>query len=158
MYCRHRDWVVALSYRFTNDRDLALDVLQDTFLYFMKKFPGFQLTCPLRSFLYPVVKNLSLTALRKARRCQSDGSDLDELELLPATPVVGEAELDELAVVLNCLPREQREVLLLRFVNGLSLNEIADAMEIPLGTVKSRLHIALDRLRQDERTRKFFQE
>ena len=51
----------------------------------------------------------------------------------------------------------QREVLLLRFVDGLSLAEIAEAMDIPLGTVKSRLHNALQTLRQDERTRNFFE-
>jgi RNA polymerase sigma-70 factor (ECF subfamily) len=49
-------------------------------------------------------------------------------------------------------------VLLLRFVDGFSLNEIAEALEIPLGTVKSRLHHALDSLRQDGRTRKFFEQ
>ena len=61
-----------------------------------------------------------------------------------------------LAAVLSGLSEGHREVLLLRFVDGLSLAEIADALELPLGTVKSRLHYALDRLRQDERTREFF--
>ncbi len=51
---------------------------------------------------------------------------------------------------------EQREVLMLRFVDGLSLAEIGEAMDIPLGTVKSRLHNALQTLRQDERTRAYF--
>ena len=48
-------------------------------------------------------------------------------------------------------------MLRLRFVDGLSLAEVAEAMDIPLGTVKSRLHHALQTLRQDERTRKFFE-
>jgi DNA-directed RNA polymerase specialized sigma24 family protein len=39
LYLRHRDWVVALAHRFTGDSELALDVLQETFLYFLKKFP-----------------------------------------------------------------------------------------------------------------------
>jgi len=60
--------------------------------------------------------------------------------------------------VLANLPPAQREVLLLRFVDGLSLQEIADALEIPLGTVKSRLHHALETLRQDERAKQFYQE
>jgi RNA polymerase sigma-70 factor (ECF subfamily) len=59
--------------------------------------------------------------------------------------------------VLAGLSEEHREVLLLRFVDGLSLAEIAQASEIPLGTVKSRLHNALDMLRQDARTKEFFQ-
>src|SRR6185295_13922303 len=68
LYHRHRDWVVNLAFRFTGDRDLALDVLQETFLYFVKKFPGFQLTANLRTFFYPAVRNLSLTARRKTER------------------------------------------------------------------------------------------
>jgi DNA-directed RNA polymerase specialized sigma24 family protein len=44
LYFRYRDWVVGLAFRFTGDRDLALDVLQETFLYFLRKFPGFNLT------------------------------------------------------------------------------------------------------------------
>ena len=40
LYLRYRDWVVNLAFRFTGDRDLALDVLQETFLYFLKNFPG----------------------------------------------------------------------------------------------------------------------
>jgi len=48
-------------------------------------------------------------------------------------------------------------VLLLRFVDGLSLAEVAEAMDIPLGTVKSRLHNSLQTLRADERARNFFE-
>jgi RNA polymerase sigma-70 factor (ECF subfamily) len=64
----------------------------------------------------------------------------------------------ELASVLIVLPDEQREVLLMRFVDDLSLQEIAAALDIPLGTVKSRLHNALQVLRNDRRTRDYFLE
>src|ERR1043165_286425 len=68
LYYRHRDWVVNLAFRFTGDRDLALDVLQETFLYLLRKFPGFILTCQLRRFLYPAVRHLAIAARRKAGR------------------------------------------------------------------------------------------
>jgi RNA polymerase sigma-70 factor (ECF subfamily) len=155
LYWRHRDWVVNLAFRFTADHALALDVLQETFLYFLKKFPGFRLTCQLRSFLYPAVRNLSLAARRKARRLQSEDGELPELEA-PASAPTDNTVRDQLAAVVSALPATQREVLLLRFVDGLSLNEIAEALEIPLGTVKSRLHNTLNALRRDERTKKFF--
>src|SRR5690348_6654700 len=66
LYLRYRDWVAGLAYRFTGDSDTALDVLQETFLYFLKKFPGFRLTANLKTFLYPAVRNLSIAARRKA--------------------------------------------------------------------------------------------
>lgn len=155
LYRRHRDWVVNLAFRFTGDRDLALDVLQEAFLYLLRKTPGFRLTCQFRSFLYPAVKNLSLAARHKAERCQSDGTELTEVE---APSSESSRDTERLAAALNGLSDEHREVLLLRFVDGLNLAEIADAVGIPLGTVKSRLHHALGILRRDERTRRLLEE
>jgi RNA polymerase sigma-70 factor, ECF subfamily len=155
LYFRHRDWVAGLAYRFTGDSDAALDVLQETFLYFLRKFPGFRLTANLKTFLYPAVRNLSIAVRRKAARYQATPAELEQLEHAPAPPIAG-AEAGDLQTLLAALPEEQREVLLLRFVDGLSLAEIAEAMDIPLGTVKSRLHNALQTLRQDERTKAFF--
>jgi RNA polymerase sigma-70 factor (ECF subfamily) len=156
LYFRHRDWVAGLAYRFTGDSDAALDVMQETFLYLLRKFPGFRLTANLKTFLYPAVRHLAIAARHKTARYQATASELEQLEHAAAPPAVG-AETDDLRIVLTALPEEQREVLLLRFVDGLSLAEIAGAMDIPLGTVKSRLHNALETLRQDERTRNFFE-
>ena len=64
----------------------------------------------------------------------------------------------ELAAVLAILPEEQREVLLMRFVDDMSLQEIAVALDIPIGTVKSRLHNSLRTLRNDHRTKDYFLE
>ena len=155
LYLRHRDWVVNLAYRFTQNRDLALDVLQDTFLYFLKKFPGFKLTAKLTTFFYPAVRNLSLTALKKARRYQSDDEISEHLEAPPEVAPV-ENQREQLASVMSELSEEHREVLLLRFVEGMKMGEIAETMGIPTGTVKSRLHNALTMLRKDERTQKYF--
>jgi RNA polymerase sigma-70 factor (ECF subfamily) len=154
LYFRYRDWVIHLAHRFTGDSDAALDVLQETFLYFLKKFPGFRLTANLKTFLYPAVRNLSIAARRKAQRYQATESELEKIENT-ATENTALA-LSELQIVLAGLSEEHRETILLRFVDGLSLAEIADAMGIPLGTVKSRLHIALNTLRDDKRTREFF--
>jgi RNA polymerase sigma-70 factor (ECF subfamily) len=156
LYFRHRDWVVNLACRFTGNEDMALDVMQETFIYLVKKFPGFRLTANLKTFLYPAVKNHSIAACRKSRRYQSGEAEQTLLANLPsaaATP-----ELGDLAVVLANLSEEHREVLLLRFVDGLSLAEIAEASSIPLGTVKSRLHNSLETLRQDPRTKEFFEQ
>lgn len=157
LYHRHRDWVIGLAYRITGDHALALDVLQETFFYFLKKFPGFRLTCQLRSFLYPAVRHLALAARRKADRLQSDDSALLELEAPPNVPS-SEDTGALLAGALRDLADGHREVLLLRFVDGLSLNEISVALELPLGTVKSRLHHALAALRRDPRTKNFFEQ
>jgi RNA polymerase sigma-70 factor (ECF subfamily) len=152
LYHRHKEWVLSLATRFTGDPDQAFDVLQETFLYLFSKFPGFRLTSRLTTFLYPAVKNLSIGARRKSLRFM--GGDAPALDVLAApTPTAP----PELATVLAALPETHREVVLMRFVDGLALDEIATALSIPLGTVKSRLHNALATLRADERVKKYFE-
>ncbi len=156
LYYRYRDWVYNLAWRFTGDRTDALDVLQETFIYLLGKFPGFELKASMTAFLYPAVKHLAINIGRKKRQSQLDEDNSAEI----STPISTESTENryELAAVLNVLPQEQREVLLMRFVDDMSLQEIATALNIPIGTVKSRLYRALEALRQDSRTKDYFLE
>ena len=149
LYYRYRDWVAHLAFRFTGDRELALDVLQETFVYFAKKFPGFRLTAKLTTFLYPAVRNYSIAARRKNERFVSDEVLAERSSETPPQQSLND--------ILAALPEEQREVLLLRFVDGMSMDEIAAAMHIPAGTVKSRLHYAIKTLRESDATKEFFE-
>ncbi|MHC4220485.1 MAG: RNA polymerase sigma factor [Planctomycetota bacterium] len=153
LYRRYRDWVVSLAYRYTRDRELSLDVLQETFLYVLGKFPGFELRAEMKTFLYPTVRHLSVALQSKAtRRPPASGS----LKFEPPPDPGGEERLQGLAEIVGDLPVGQREVLMLRFADGLALADIAEALQIPLGTVKSRLHGAIEALRADERSKKYF--
>jgi len=156
LYRRHRDFVLRVARRFTRDRDLALDALQETFTYLLHKFPpagdGLTLTARLSTLLYPAAKNAAITAVRKARRFAGSGDEA--LESLPADrPPDGEP----IDAALAALSPERREVVTLRFVDDLSLAEIAAALDLPLGTVKSRLHLALKELREDSRIKDLFE-
>ena len=151
---RYRDWVVRLAVRFTGNRDDALDVLQDTFHYVLRKFPGFELSARMTTFLYPVVRNPSIGMGRKKRPALCGDEVLLQAPDREHRPE--DAARVELAAVLSTLSAGHREVVLLRFVDDHSLEEIAAALSIPIGTVKSRLHNALKTLRDDARTRHYF--
>ena len=153
LYRRHRDWVHRVAWRFTGNQQDALDVLQETFIYVLKKLPGLCLTASMTTFLYPVVKHLSLNLRR--RHGVNAGADILLASPDPAVPPAPRAEL---AAALAGLSPEQREVILMRFVDDLALDEIAAALNVPVGTIKSRLHRALETLRQDPRTRDYFLE
>ncbi len=153
LYYRYRKWVYNLAWRFTRSDSDSLDVLQETFTYLLDKFPGFSLKASMTTFLYPVVKHLAMNIVRKNRRFASVEGDLIKIPASEESPVGNRSEL---AAVLNVLPEEQREVLLMRFVDDMDLKEIAAALNIPVGTIKSRLHRALETLRRDGRTRKYF--
>jgi RNA polymerase sigma-70 factor (ECF subfamily) len=138
-YDRYHEWVVALAFRFTAQREDALDVLQETFTYLFRRSRDFELRTQMKTFLYPVVKHLSIARRQSVRRQAPLDPKRD-----PAAPPDRSGEIADL---LAGLSEVQEEVVLLRFVDGLDLQSIADALKVPLGTVKSRLHSALDLLR-----------
>lgn len=139
LYRRHRDWVVSLAFRFCGNHDDALDVLQETFHYLLRKLPGLRLSAKLTTFLYPAVKHRAIDRRRAATR----------MTALPAEEPVGMHGLPlDVREVWATLGPPQREVLELRFLEGFSLDEIAATLRLPVGTVKSRLHYALAALRQ----------
>lgn len=146
LYFRHRDWVMRLAMRFTGHHEDALDVLQETFSYFVRKFPGFELTAALTTFLYPAVRNFSSAARRKRRRSVNDKQHT--LSLIPETELSDSANRDEFTQTLAGLSEAHREILLMRFVDEMTQPEIAAALDVPLGTVKSRLHHAILAIRQ----------
>lgn len=156
IYYRYRNWVHNLAWRFTGRHDETLDVLQETFTYLLTKFPGFRLSASMTTFLYPVVKHLAIAARRKRQRY---GAGDEPLNGLPAKPPANDpvATRAELADVLARLPAGQREVLLMRFVDGMTIEETARALNLPPGTVKSRIHNALQKLRTDPKTKDYFQ-
>lgn len=157
LYERHRDYVLRVAMRFTGNRETTLDVLQETFAYLLRRFPptgtGFELTAKLTTFLYPVAKNFAISAHRQSARLETtDGADPDDLAAAD-DPVP-----DDIDAALAGLSAAHREVLLLRFVDDLSLAEIAAALSVPVGTVKSRIHLAVKQLREDPRIKDLFPE
>src|SRR5690606_16477953 len=122
LYRRHRDYVLRVARRFTRDRELALDALQETFTYLLRKFPpagpGLTLTARLQTLLYPVAKNCAISALRRNDRGVDDAVSPDDL---PAPPDAGAAsDQNAIDLALANLSAERREVVTLRFVDDLS--------------------------------------
>ncbi len=153
LYQRHKSYVLKVASRFGADNDLALDVLQETFSYVLRKFPppgsGLTLTAKFTTFLYPVIKHTTLDLKRKTERWVSDETLAEPVDESTHEP-------SSITGLLKNLSREHQEVISLRFVDGFTLEEIAQMLDVPLGTVKSRTHNAIARLRDDPKTRKFF--
>jgi RNA polymerase sigma-70 factor (ECF subfamily) len=156
LYQRHKDFVIRVASRIVRDNDMALDVLQETFSYLLRKFPpageGLSLTAQITSLLYPVARNSAISLMRKAERFpRTTDQEPDDL------PAIERAESTEVAALLGDLSAERREIIILRFVDDLSLQEIASALDIPIGTVKSRLHLAIKQLRGMPHLRKMLE-
>lgn len=152
LYLRYRDWVYRMAYRFTGNHQDAQDVVQETFSYVVKKFPGFVLSSSIKTFLYPAVRNYSIAARKKRQRTVQDEVSLE----LAAAEEATDVDHDELSGVLKSLPEAQQQVLLMRFVDGMTIPEIAAALELAPGTAKSRLHYAVKALRASPKISQYF--
>ena len=138
IYYRYRDWAASLAFRFNGDRDTAQDVVQEAFAYLFGKFPGFRLRggARLTTVLYPAVRHTAL-AMRRKKRPDLPGDALE----LHAAPAMGmTVDPAALHAAVARLPEGQREVLLMRFADDMTIPEIALALGIPEGTVKSRIN------------------
>ena len=135
--------------------DLAADVFQNTFLALYTKIHQYQPGRAARPWIYTVATHQAIDALRrKARRARRTGPGHPG-EALEEAPAAGlgpddSAELAEtrarVRAAVDALPELLRQVVILAYFQGLKYQEIADALGVPLGTVKSRLHAAVARL------------
>jgi RNA polymerase sigma-70 factor (ECF subfamily) len=120
----------------------AEDLLQDTFVRAIRGFDRLQASVSPRAYLFGIARHVGLDALRSRR-------PTEEFVPEPADPRAApeDARLEALRLAIATLPEPQRETLLLKLHHELSYEEIAEALGLPVGTVRSRLHHALHHLR-----------
>lgn len=152
LYERHKLYCLRIARRYTKSETEAQDVVQESFTWFLTRFPGFSLEAKLTTYLFPVVRNTALSGKRKGRREHAAGDKLPDTAAPPPPPPAADHPRDLIEKILAKLPEHQREVLLLRFADDLPLAKIAGLLDIPVGTVKSRLHLGIAALREDPAT------
>jgi len=144
---RHAARIHAFLARVLGDRDDADDLLQDTWMRVARGARGFDASRKVRPWLYGIAANLARDQHRRRAvrvRALREGT----LEASQAQTAPKPVERIDMRERLARLPERLREVLVLRYFDGLDEAEMADALGIPRGTVKSRLHGALRELRQ----------
>jgi RNA polymerase sigma-70 factor (ECF subfamily) len=155
---RYRDELLHFLIRFLGSRAAAEDVFQDTFLQVHLSADSFDVERRLKPWLFTIAANkardyhrknvrraaLSLNAGVGAEEDRGDFIDLLDANLpSPDAPILDSERSRLVKGVVDDLPVHLREILLLSYFQRLSYNQIADALKIPLGTVKSRLHAAV---------------
>jgi RNA polymerase sigma-70 factor, ECF subfamily len=145
---RYRDSVYRFGMRMCSDVTDAEDVLQETLLTAAEALPGFRGEAALSSWLYAITRS----ACAKRRRSAGKTEPLDPGTVVDPAPAPDEAlSRQQLQAILDraleSLEPDHREVVLLRDVEGLSAPEVAQALEISVPAVKSRLHRARQVLR-----------
>jgi RNA polymerase sigma-70 factor (ECF subfamily) len=147
---RYRQLVLGIAYRMCGDRALAEDIAQETFVRAWEKLDTYRPEGNWRGWICRIASNLTVDTLRRQR----PSVDITQVSL-PSSgdpPERRALEIERAAAVRAAvlrLPAHVRSALVLREYEGLSYIEIAEALDIPLGTVKSRLNDARRRLAEE---------
>jgi len=155
---KHQRYAFNLAYRVLGDHTEAEDVIQEAFVRAWQGLSGFRGQARFTTWLYRIVHNLCLNRLPGLQRELLQIEPLEEalVNPAPAPPALFEAREREafLHAELERLPQKYRLVLTLYYLQDLSYDEIASALNVPMGTVKTHLHRArrllVERLRQWE--------
>ena len=156
----HQKNVYNLCYRMAGDPDDAMDLSQETFLRAWRCLDQYQFASAFSTWLYRLCSNICIDFLRKRRRHQTvpltfedaDGEEqtyaVPDAQPLPEEQVELKLTHETLAAAMAQLLPEHRAVLQLRVVNEMSYEQIADVLDIQIGTVKSRLSRARTQLKK----------
>ncbi len=140
----HKDYVYSLSYSFVKNREDARDISQQVFVKIYTGLRDFDTARPFRPWLRKVVVNASIDFLRN----KGDLEDLSLDDVHESAGAVNPSILKGLVAkeivdkILASMPVQYRMVLSLRHIEEMSYNEIADSLDIPIGTVKTLIYRA----------------
>src|SRR3954468_24574719 len=154
VYERHATAAFSLAYRMTGKRNVAEDVVQEAFLSLWRSGARYDRTRgSVRTWALGIVHNRAIDALRRStvhdRRRASDEGIEERFEAEERTEVEA-ARRDEarsVREVIDELPEEQGRVIQLAYYGGFTHTEIAEMLETPIGTVKGRMRLGLEKMR-----------
>lgn len=152
--------VFAICFRMIGNRHEAEDIAQEAFIRAYVNIHSFDNKRKFSTWLYRIATNLTIDRIRKKKPdfyldAQVQGTEgLDLYAQIPADQALPEEEVESIEIqsyiqqeIMN-LPAKYRSVIALRFVDELSLIEISEILEIPVGTVKTRIHRGREALRK----------
>lgn len=148
LVARYQQKVIQVVYRMCGEPELAEEAAQEAFISAWQNLHKVDPERPLRNWLYRMATNAAIDRLRQIR----PSDDIDQLSLAsqednPEHSIEGKQQAESIRIAVINLPLASRSVLILREYEGLSYQEISDTLQIPVGTVMSRLNYARTQLR-----------
>jgi RNA polymerase sigma-70 factor (ECF subfamily) len=142
----YRQKAYGLAYQYTGNKEDALDIVQDAFIRAYLNLRKFDLTKKFGPWLLTIVRNLSIDLLRKRKKRVNQELPAVLADERPGSRADERLLLREIRQALTRLGPDQREIIYLKDYEGHSYAEISEIVQIPLGTVMSRLHHARKKL------------
>lgn len=144
---RYQNQAMGHAIAILGNREDAEDALQDAFLRAFNALRRFDVGHQFYPWFYVILRNCCFKLGGRRRKQNLTGSD--EIEILAPTPSLGQEESILLERMMLELKPEDRELITLRHLDGLSYEELAERLAVPVGTIMSRLHHARKRLRAE---------
>lgn len=147
----HSQGVLNVIYRMCGHMQVAEDAAQETFIQAWLRLPSYRSQSSLKNWLYRIAVNTAIDILRKEKRILPsavEGLSLTDSQPGPEALLASSERAELVQEAVLTLPDASRAVLILREFEGLSYHEISEALEIPVGTVMSRLNYARKLLRE----------
>jgi RNA polymerase sigma-70 factor (ECF subfamily) len=153
LYDRHRGLVFRTALAITGDAEAAADLLQEVFLRLHRFASHIDSGRPLEPWLYRMTTNLSYTWVKRHNRLLRPLEDVADWltgnrKDIPAVRSEMNESWRQIQKALSSLPLSHRGVVVLYYIDDLPIQEIAEILDIPVGTVKSRLHYSRQALRK----------
>ncbi len=148
LYEQFGQQVYSLAYAVTQNRETAEEVTQDVFLKVWNKVEKYEVGTNFRAWLLSMTRNTAIDRLRRDRK-DRDKAVLWDLELMPAPNQFTDDNIQWVQrAIFEHLSLEQREAIELAFLGGLTHEQVASKLNIPLGTIKTRIRDGLQKLRK----------
>jgi RNA polymerase sigma-70 factor (ECF subfamily) len=156
VYDRHGGAAYSLAYRILGDPRAAEDATQEAFLSIWRSGARYDpLRGSVRNWVFGVVRNRAIDALRRGSAKRTPKLAMDGGELIEKQPSADQTEADairretakEVRSRLDELPGEQSQVIELAYFGGFTHSEIAEMLQMPIGTVKGRMRLGLEKIR-----------
>lgn len=156
----YQDKLFHMAYRMLNNRQEAEDVVQETFLRVHKNLERYDENLKFSTWIYRIATNLCIDRLRKRKPTysldaeSSEHEGLDGYSMIPSDNRTPESEmlLSETQRIIHeaidSLPPKYKTVMMLRYIQELSLQEISDVLDMPVTTIKTRVHRGREFLRK----------
>lgn len=153
LFLTYRELVYRVAYRFLGDSDDIEDAVQQTFIEVYRSLPGYEAKSKFTTWLYRIAINVSIQFLRKRKNSNKfEYIDPERIEDKSRTDGKSSCESNELQnqvrMALKKLALKKRIVVILHDLEGITMEEIANIRNIPLGTVKSRLFHGREELKK----------
>ncbi|OGP65893.1 MAG: hypothetical protein A2169_03665 [Deltaproteobacteria bacterium RBG_13_47_9] len=155
IFDRYHKKVYSIAYGVLRQKEDALDVVQEVFIKLFRSIKNFEGKSQFYTYLYRMAMNTSIDHARKVKRFRTSSIDenerfqlSDDIEKRPDRILIHKELEERMELAMGKLPADQRAAIIFREVEGLSYQEIAEAMKCSIGTVMSRLHYGRKRMQK----------